>query len=165
MRNPVFGDLRWRVTLLAVPLLAFASLGAQARVVLGYASAEQCQAGNCSYVNRKGACVLAGDGANGLVVILNRAPVKLARKERLAVHRKRPNQPFTPGDRFVSVYDATESAIGGVRVKILDTVIQPAGACPPADETCNVVQYRSRIRIETPRDVIDFHGLGHCSKK
>lgn len=157
-------SIRFMATAL-VPLLAWLALGADAhaRATLGFAPAEHCAAADgCSYLNSKGACVLAADGPDGLSMKFNRSIVKLRRKERLAVSRQNPAARFPPGSRFMSVYDAVESSVGGIRVKILDTVMQPAGVCAADPTACNVVHYRSRIRIETPRDVIDIRGTGHC---
>lgn len=135
---------------------------AQARVTMGYAAEQACEAAGCNYFGAKGACVMPGDGADGLSLILNRTVVKLRRKERLAVFRKRPNVAMGTGNRFMSVYESVESSIGGVRVQILDTIVQPKGTCEPGTPECKVVHSKARIRITTPRDVIDFHGRGVC---
>ncbi|MFO1318406.1 MAG: hypothetical protein U1F52_02220 [Burkholderiales bacterium] len=146
----------------ALVLLLAQAVEVEARVRLGHPPQEHCAAAGCSYVNGKGICVLAADGPDGLAMVLNGTPVKLHRKERLAVFRQSPATRFTPGNRFMSVYDSVESSVGGVRVKILDTVVQPEGACAGDQPDCTVVHYQSRIRIELPRDVIDFRGTGHC---
>lgn len=158
--------MRWTTAGRAAASLALALVigvpMAEARVRLGHPAQERCAAAGCSYLNGKGVCVLAADGPDGLTMVLNGTPVKLKRKERLAVFRRSPTTTFTPGNRFMSVYDAVESSVGGVRVKILDTVVQPAGACAGDQPDCQLVHFTSRVRIETPRDVIDFRGTGHC---
>ena len=134
----------------------------EAGVRLGHPRQDQCAAPGCNYVDGKGACVFAADGQDGLLMVLNGAPVRLHRRERLTVLRRGQAPTATPGNRFMSVYDSTGSSGGGVRVKILDTVVQPAGACPADQPECRITHFTSRIRIETPRDVVNLRGSGHC---
>lgn len=131
---------------------------------IGAHPAEACQTANgCNYFLAKGPCAFASDGGgNDLLAVLNGKPVKLKFRERRPVLLKTPGRPVAVGNRFVARYDSVDSPDGAVQIQILDTVVQPIGACEPGAEGCKVTHYQSHVRIFAPRGSVDFHGSGVC---
>ncbi len=155
-----------RMTGLLVLMLPLGTGGARAgdRPHIGSHPAEACQTANgCNYFLAKGPCAFASDGGgNDLVAVFNGKVVKLKFRERRPVLLKTPARPLAVGNRFVARYDSVDSPDGAVQIQILDTVVQPIGACEPGAEGCKVTHYQSHVRIFAPRASVDFRGSGVC---
>lgn len=156
----------FRILGLALGCVLATAAGARAadRPRIGSQPAEACQnAQGCNYFLAKGQCAFASDGGtNDLVAVLNGKPVRLVFRERRPVQLKVPGRPVAVGNRFVARYDSVDSPDGAVQIQILDTVIQPVGACEPGTEGCKVTHYQSHVRIFAPRSSVDFRGTGVC---
>ncbi len=152
------------VLLVLTVLLVAGHARAGDRPRIGSHTAEACQTANgCNYFLAKGQCAFASDGGgNDLVAVFNGKPVKLRYRERRPVLLKTPGRPVAVGNRFVARYASVDSPDGAVQIQILDTVVQPIGACEPGAEGCKITHYQSHVRIFAPRGSVDFHGTGVC---
>lgn len=155
---------RVSILLALTALVATSAARAGDRPRIGAHPAEACQTTNgCNYFLAKGQCAFASDdGGNDLLAVFNGKPVKLKYRERRPVLLKTPGRPVAVGNRFVARYDSVDSPDGAVQIQILDTVVQPIGACEPGAEGCKVTHYQSHVRIFAPRGSVDFHGSGVC---